>query len=93
MPRPRWPVAVIPGAWVRVIGPAPAAGWCLSRVGQVERVFWSTHPRQGTPEWRALIRFAKQRRRQSGTTFVYGPPLVALELAPAPPRSNQAAAA
>ena len=84
VPRPPRPAAIAVGTRVHVVRPVPAAPWCRGRDGQVVRVFWSTNPRLAAPEWRALVRFPKQRRRRLGATIVYGLPVAALEPAPPP---------
>jgi hypothetical protein len=78
-PPPPPPVAIVAGGWVRVVGPVPAAPWCLGRVGRVDRVVWSSHPRLAAPEWRARVCFAKRHRRRPGAIIAYGLPLGALE--------------
>jgi hypothetical protein len=93
VPRSTRPTAIAVGTWVHVAQPVPAAPWCRGRDGQVVRVFWATSPRLPAPEWRALVRFPKQRRRRLGATIIYGLPVTALEPVPPPCSGSQPAAA
>jgi hypothetical protein len=93
VPRTSRPRTIRAGTWVHVSGSVPAAPWCDGRTGQVVRVVWCTDPRLVAPEWRALVRFPKQRRRRPGATIVYGVPLAALEPVPAALHSASLAAA
>jgi len=79
LPRPR---TLVPGVHVRVVGVVPAMPQCQGREGRVERVYWSVHPRQHepAPQWRALVVFAKHRRRRPGATIGYALPAAALQL-------------
>jgi len=83
-PPPPRPAAVAVGSCVRVVGAVPTARGAWGRVGRLERVFWSASRRGSAPEWRARVRFAKQRRRRPGGTIAYVLPLAALKPAPTP---------
>jgi hypothetical protein len=86
-PRPPRPAAIGVGTWVRVAGPVPGLPQCANRVGRVQRVFWSTHPRQHgpAPQWRAMVVFSKEHRRRPGSDIVYSVPVAALQASAAPP--------
>jgi hypothetical protein len=81
IPRPPLPVWATPGTRVRVTGRTPAAPQCEGRLGQLEQIIWSVHPRQlePAPQWRALVVFAKLRHKRAGDLIRYSLPLAALQ--------------
>ena len=76
-PRPSW---ITPGMRVCTSGPTAAMPQWTSRIGVVERVYWSGNARQDGPaQWRARVVFPRAYRKALGATVAYCLPVSALQ--------------